>query len=84
MIADPAHADIEISIRWPYYRQPALRNPSSTTRSPAQADDFIAPRFLPQSNDPGYGVIACWRPLANAAAVDAARPSTPRQFPSRA
>ena len=70
VMADPAHAGMEISIRWPYTANlhcEILVDDALT----AQADDFIAPRFLPQSNDPGYGVMACGGPLANAAAVDA-------------
>jgi hypothetical protein len=70
VMADPAHAGMEISIRWPYTANlhcEILVDDALT----AQADDFIAPRFLPQSNDPRYGVMACGGPLANAAAVDA-------------
>jgi hypothetical protein len=74
VLADPQHAGMEISIRWPYTANlhcEILVDDALT----AQADDFIAPRLLPQSNDPGYGVMPCGGSLANAAAVSAA--STP-------
>ena len=71
VLADPAHAGMEISIRWPYTAtlHCEILVDDATT---AQADDFIAPRLLPQSNDPGYGVMPCGAPLANSAAVSAA------------
>lgn len=71
VLADPQKAGMEISIRWPYTANlhcEILVDDEIT----AQADDFIAPRFLPQSNDPGYGVMPCGGELANAAAISAA------------
>jgi hypothetical protein len=76
VLADPQHAGMEVSIKWPYSANlhcEILVDDAIT----AQADDFIAPRFLPQSNDPGYGVLACGGPLANAAAVSAGNTGTP-------
>jgi hypothetical protein len=78
VLADPSHAGMQISIKWPYTANlhcEILVDDSIT----AQADDFIAPRFLPQSNDPGYGVMPCGGSLANAAAISAANevPSAP-------
>lgn len=70
VLGDPHHAGMEVSIKWPYTANlhcEILVDDQIT----AQADDYVAPRFLPQSNDPGYGVLACGGPLANAAAVSA-------------
>jgi hypothetical protein len=78
VLADPQHAGMEISIRWPYTANlhcEILVDDAMT----AQADDFIAPRLLPQSNDPGYGVMPCGGSLANAAAISAA--NTPAGTP---
>jgi hypothetical protein len=71
VLADPHHAGMQISIRWPYTANlhcEILVDDATT----AQADDFIAPRLLPQSSDPGYGVMPCGGQLANAAAISAA------------
>jgi hypothetical protein len=71
VLSDPKHAGMEISIRWPYTANlhcEILVDDEIT----AQADDFIAPRLLPQSSDPGYGVMPCGAQLANAAAISAA------------
>lgn len=75
VLADPQKAGMEISIRWPYTANlhcEILVDDAIT----AQADDFIAPRFLPQSTDPGYGVMPCGSELANAAAISAATDAT--------
>jgi hypothetical protein len=71
VLSDPQHAGMQISIRWPYTANlhcEILVDDAVT----AQADEFIAPRLLPQSNDPGYGVMPCGGQLANAAAISAA------------
>lgn len=71
VLADPQKAGMEISIKWPHTANlhcEILIDDEIT----AQADDFIAPRFLPHSNDPGYGVMPCGGQLANAAAISAA------------
>lgn len=76
VLADPKRAGMEISIRWPYTANlhcEILVDDAIT----AQADDYIAPRFLPQSNDPGYGVMPCGGQLANAAAISAANNPPP-------
>jgi hypothetical protein len=81
VLADPQHAGMEISIRWPYTANlhcEILVDDAIT----AQADNYIAPRFLPQSNDPGYGVMPCGGQLANAAAINAANnPPPPSEAP---
>jgi hypothetical protein len=83
VLADPRHAGMEISIRWPYTANlhcEILVDDAIT----AQADQFIAPRLLPQSNDPGYGVMPCGGPLVNAAAVSAANNAAASAPPSPA
>lgn len=80
VLANPQHAGMEISIRWPYTANlhcEILVDDALT----AQADDYIAPRLLPQSSDPGYGVMPCGGSLANAAAVSAAS-SLPASAPA--
>jgi hypothetical protein len=84
VLANPQHAGMEISIRWPYTANlhcEILVDDALT----AQADDYIAPRLLPQSNDPGYGVMPCGGSLANAAAISAAsgppNPAPPNPAP---
>ena len=71
VLADTQHAGMEVSIRWPYSANlhcEILVDDAIT----AQADDFVAPRLLPQSNDPGYGKLDCGGALANAGATSAA------------
>lgn len=83
VLADPAHAGMEISIRWPYTANlycEILVDDAIV----AQAEDFIAPRFLPQSNDPGYGVMPCGGQLANAAAINAANSASVETSPKPA
>jgi hypothetical protein len=70
VLTDPTKAGMQVSIRWPYtakLRCEILVDDAIT----AQADQYIAPRLLPQDNDPGYGVLSCGGPLANASAVAA-------------
>lgn len=77
VLADPQKAGMEISIRWPYTANlycEILVDDAVV----AQAEDFIAPRFLPQSSDPGYGVMPCGSELANAAAINAANTPSAR------
>jgi hypothetical protein len=83
VLSDPKHAGMEISIRWPYTANLHCEILVDDQIS-AQADDYIAPRFLPQSNDPGYGVLPCGAQLANAAAISAANqpPASPANQPA--
>ncbi|MDT5094399.1 MAG: hypothetical protein QOH60_3762 [Mycobacterium sp.] len=70
VLSDPKKAGMEISVRWPYTANlhcEILVDDQIT----AQADDFIKPTLLPQSSDPGYGVMPCGSELANAAAINA-------------
>jgi hypothetical protein len=70
VLADPKKAGMEISIRWPYTANLHCEILVDDEIS-AQADDYIKPRLLPQSSDPGYGVMPCGSQLANAAAINA-------------
>jgi hypothetical protein len=80
VLADPQHAGMEVSIRWPYSANlhcEILVDDNIT----AQADEFVAPRLLPQSNDPGYGKLDCGGALANAAAIASAINTAPTAAP---
>ena len=70
VLADPKNAGMEVSIRWPYTAKLRCEIVVDDTVT-AQADQFVAPRLLPASSDPGYGALACGGPLANAAATAA-------------
>jgi hypothetical protein len=70
VMADPKQAGMQVSIRWPYTAKLRCEILVDDTIT-AQADQFIGPRLLPADNDPGYGVLSCGSPLANAAAVAA-------------
>ncbi len=62
VLPDPQQAGMQVSIQWPYSANlhcEILVDDATT----AQADQFIAPRFLPQHNDPDYGVLSCGAPL---------------------
>jgi hypothetical protein len=58
-----ATATMRVSIRWPYSANlhcEILVNDALV----AQADDFIAPRVLPDNDDPDYGSLTCEAPVA--------------------
>jgi hypothetical protein len=58
-VLDDAHAaGMQISIRWPYSASLHCEI-QVNDQITAQADQFVAPRLLPQENDPGYGVLSC-------------------------
>jgi hypothetical protein len=69
-------ANLRVSIEWPYSANlhcEILVDEAIV----AQADDFIAPRVLPQRDDPDYGAITCEAPvsgIANTIPVDPAAP----------
>lgn len=70
-------AGMQVSIQWPYSASlhcEILVNDQII----AEADQFVAPRFTPQRNDPGYGVLSCGSvtnfPTGNTAPVDAPPP----------
>jgi len=76
-------ANVRVSIQWPYSANlhcEILVDDAVV----AQADDFIAPRVLPQKDDPDYGAITCEAPvggIANAIPVDPAAPPPPEVQP---
>jgi hypothetical protein len=49
---------MQISIRWPYSASLHCEI-QVNDQITAQVDQFVAPRLLPQENDPGYGVLSC-------------------------
>jgi hypothetical protein len=58
-VLDDAHAaGMQISIRWPYSASLHCEI-QVNDQITAQVDQFVAPRLLPQENDPGYGVLSC-------------------------
>jgi hypothetical protein len=58
-VLDDAHAaGMQVSIRWPYSASLHCEI-QVNDQITAQADQFVAPRLLPQENDPGYGVLSC-------------------------
>jgi hypothetical protein len=67
VLSDPGQAGMQVSVEWPYSANlhcEILVDDATT----AQADQFIAPRFLPARDDPNYGVLSCGAPIDNATA----------------
>jgi hypothetical protein len=59
-------ANMRVAIEWPYSANlhcEILVDDAVV----AQADDFIAPRVLPQRDDPDYGAITCEAPVSGVA-----------------
>lgn len=77
VVSDPQNAGMQISIQWPYTASLHCEI-LVDDKVVAQADQFVAPRFTPQRNDPGYGILSCGTvtnfPTGNTAPVDAAPP----------
>ncbi len=77
VVSETQKAGMQVSIQWPYSASlhcEILVNDQII----AQADQFVAPRFTPQRNDPGYGVLSCGSvtnfPTGNTEPVDAPAP----------
>lgn len=77
VVSDPQLAGMQVSIQWPYSASlhcEILVNDQII----AQADQFVAPRLIPQRDDPGYGVLSCGSvtnfPTGNTEPIDAAPP----------
>jgi hypothetical protein len=76
-------ANLRVSVDWPYSANlhcEILVDDAIVS----QADDFIAPRVLPQRDDPDYGAITCEAPvsgLANPVPADPAAPPPPEGPP---
>ncbi|MGE0219788.1 hypothetical protein [Mycolicibacterium sp.] len=69
-------ANVRVSIQWPYSANLHCEILIDDALV-AQADDFIAPRVLPQRDDPDYGALTCEAPvsgIANTVPVDPAVP----------
>lgn len=64
-------ASMKVSVQWPYSANLHCEV-LVDDRLVAQADDFVAPRFLPQ--DPDYAALTCEAPVASA---DAQPPAVP-------
>jgi hypothetical protein len=70
-----AVASMKVSVQWPYSANLHCEV-LVDDRLVAQADDFVAPRFLPQ--DPDYAVLTCQAPVsAPPAPIDPAAPLPP-------
>ena len=69
-------ANMRVAIEWPYSANlhcEILVDDAVV----AQADDFIAPRVLPQRDDPDYGAITCEAPVSGVANTIPADPAAP-------
>ncbi|TFV55370.1 hypothetical protein E4P42_22875 [Mycobacterium sp. PS03-16] len=69
-------ANMRVAIEWPYSANLHCEI-LVDDQVVAQADDFIAPRVLPQRDDPDYGAIVCEAPVSgvqNMLPADAAAP----------
>ncbi len=77
VVSDPQQAGMQVSIQWPYSASLHCEI-LVDDQIVAQADQFVAPRFTPQRNDPGYGVLSCGSvtnfPTGNTQPVDAPAP----------
>jgi hypothetical protein len=77
VISDPQNAGMQVSIQWPYTASLHCEI-LVDDQIVAQADQFVAPRFTPQRNDPGYGILSCGTvtnfPTGNTEPVDAVPP----------
>ena len=78
VVTQTQKAGMQVAIQWPYSASlhcEILVNDQII----AEADQFVAPRFTPQHNDPGYGVLSCGTvtnfPTGNTASVDAPEPA---------
>jgi hypothetical protein len=69
-------ANMRVAIAWPYSANlhcEILIDDAVV----AQADDFIAPRVLPQRDDPDYGAITCEAPVSGVTNIIPADPAAP-------
>ncbi|MFB1299171.1 hypothetical protein ACAG24_027080 [Mycobacterium sp. pW049] len=70
-------ANMRVSIEWPYSANLHCEILIDDALA-AQADDFIAPRVLPQRDDPDYGALTCEAPVGGqSAAVPPDQPVEP-------
>jgi hypothetical protein len=71
-------ATMKVSVQWPYSANLHCEI-LIDDQIVAQADDFVAPRFLPQ--DPDYAALTCESPVATPPPVDPAAPPPPAEPP---
>jgi hypothetical protein len=74
-------ANMRVAIEWPYSANlhcEILVDDAVV----AQADDFIAPRVLPQRDDPDYGTITCEAPVSGIANPIPPDPNAPPVDPA--
>jgi hypothetical protein len=76
VLADPRLAGMELSIQWPYGSNLHCEI-LVDDQIVAQADQFIAPRFLRPKDDPRYGVLQCGAPLDTGATAPPLDPNAP-------
>jgi hypothetical protein len=80
VVSNPQLAGMQVSIQWPYSASLHCEI-LVDDQIVAQADQFVAPRFTPQRNDPGYGVLSCGTvtnfPTGNTEPIDAPPPLEP-------
>ena len=77
VVTEPQNAGMQVSIQWPYTASLHCEV-LVDSQVIAQADQFVAPRFTPQRDDPGYGILSCGTvtnfPTGNTEPVDAVPP----------
>jgi hypothetical protein len=76
VLPDSQVANMRVAIEWPYSANlhcEILVDDAVV----AQADDFIAPRVIPQRDDPDYGAITCEAPVSGVANPIPADPAAP-------
>lgn len=80
VVSNTQLAGMQVSIQWPYSASLHCEI-LVDDQIVAQADQFVAPRFTPQRNDPGYGVLSCGTvtnfPTGNTEPIDAPPPLEP-------
>ena len=69
-------ANMRVAIEWPYSANLHCEI-LVDDQVVAQADDFIAPRVLPQRDDPDYGAIVCEAPVSGVQNVVPSDPNAP-------
>ena len=78
VLADAQQAGMQVSIQWPYSANlhcEILVDDATV----AQANQFIAPRLTPASDDPMYGVLTCGAPLSNTGGAGNVTPVSPSE-----
>jgi hypothetical protein len=71
-------ANMRVSIEWPYSANLHCEILVDDTVA-AQADDFIAPRVLPQRDDPDYAALTCETPVSGVGNI---APTDPNASPA--